>query len=567
VLKLIIEDDEGRKTVVPFMREEITIGRQEGNTIRLTERNVSRRHARLVRQNGHVLVEDLGSSYGVRVNGDRIAGPAPVDAGDLIQIGDYDLAIQLEEQPAPTVRLEDTSPGLQAVGATQPLPSVPAALAPVTEEHPALGEEPTPDTARRQATAVIRTDLVDTNRKRPLVTLSQGEAPRLVVLNTELAGREFSCTRSELKIGRTDDNDFAIDHRSLSRTHCKVVREETGEWRVIDLQSANGLMVNGEAYSQVTLRPGDLLELGHVRLQFLAPGDPSPRLAPTEATRDTRKLPVRRSLLPALGGLALLGAAGVSFVLFRTPSPSAPASRPGPEARASDPDDQRRQLLQAREAIAALDWSKAEAHLRATRLDTGALTPEAEALLAQLEAERPYRLAIEEAARQLEAGELDLARASLQSAAPTILLAERLGQLEARRVELAAARVGPPRPAAVVAAAPAPAAAPARPDPARARAEEAEALYQESRELVKAQQLEAAVVRLERCVKLATLYPSCYKALGSAHAKIASRDGDEAERMKARKYYERYLELAPPDDKDVAKVRGILEKAAAEQPQ
>ena len=40
-MKLIIEDDEGRKTVVPFARDEITIGRQEGNTIRLTERNVS----------------------------------------------------------------------------------------------------------------------------------------------------------------------------------------------------------------------------------------------------------------------------------------------------------------------------------------------------------------------------------------------------------------------------------------------------------------------------------------------------------------------------------------------
>ena len=38
-MKLIIEDDEGRKTVVPFARDEISIGRLEGNTIRLTERN------------------------------------------------------------------------------------------------------------------------------------------------------------------------------------------------------------------------------------------------------------------------------------------------------------------------------------------------------------------------------------------------------------------------------------------------------------------------------------------------------------------------------------------------
>src|SRR5262245_47321385 len=95
-MKLIIEDDEGRKTVVPFVRDEITIGRQEGNTIRLTERNVSRRHARLLRQNGHILVEDLGSYNGIRINGDRIQGQVQVNDGDLIQIGDYDLAVQRE---------------------------------------------------------------------------------------------------------------------------------------------------------------------------------------------------------------------------------------------------------------------------------------------------------------------------------------------------------------------------------------------------------------------------------------------------------------------------------------
>ena len=49
MFKLVIQDDEGKTTVVPLIRDEITIGRKEGNTIRLTERNVSRRHARIVR--------------------------------------------------------------------------------------------------------------------------------------------------------------------------------------------------------------------------------------------------------------------------------------------------------------------------------------------------------------------------------------------------------------------------------------------------------------------------------------------------------------------------------------
>ena len=46
--KLAIEDDEGKQTVVPLTRDEYTIGRKDGNTIRLTERNVSREHARLI---------------------------------------------------------------------------------------------------------------------------------------------------------------------------------------------------------------------------------------------------------------------------------------------------------------------------------------------------------------------------------------------------------------------------------------------------------------------------------------------------------------------------------------
>src|SRR3954468_18897136 len=116
--KLIIEDDEGKTTVVPLIRDEITIGRKEGNTIRLTERNVSRRHAKLLKSNGSVFIEDLSSYNGIKVNGDRIAGRAPINEGDRIQIGDYQLALKLDkQQPAPAgappggeVREEKTTP-------------------------------------------------------------------------------------------------------------------------------------------------------------------------------------------------------------------------------------------------------------------------------------------------------------------------------------------------------------------------------------------------------------------------------------------------------------------------
>ena len=92
-LKLIIEDDEGRTTQVPFVRDELTIGRDEANTIHLAERNVSRRHARLVRRADQLVLEDLNSRNGIHINGTRVHGAVPLRVGDRIHVGDYELAL------------------------------------------------------------------------------------------------------------------------------------------------------------------------------------------------------------------------------------------------------------------------------------------------------------------------------------------------------------------------------------------------------------------------------------------------------------------------------------------
>ena len=100
-MKLIIEDDEGRKTVVPVVRDEITIGRNDANIVRLEEKDVSRQHGRLVRESGHYYIEDLNSFTGIRVNGEKIIGKRLLHDGDLIQISEYDLILQEgpEERP------------------------------------------------------------------------------------------------------------------------------------------------------------------------------------------------------------------------------------------------------------------------------------------------------------------------------------------------------------------------------------------------------------------------------------------------------------------------------------
>jgi pSer/pThr/pTyr-binding forkhead associated (FHA) protein len=249
--KLIIEDDEGKTTVVPLIRDEISIGRKEGNTIRLTERNVSRRHAKLVKQNGAVFIEDLESYNGIKVNGNRIAGRVAVAEGDRIQIGDYVLGLKVEGQPAVSK---------PAAGA-QPAPA--AAAAPMQARPPAAA-----DTGPDAPTAQI--DVSGIPAEAPSREI--GNAARIVCVSSNFAGLEFDLSKPVMVIGRTEDNDVVVNHRSISRHHARIV-EENGRYTIIDMQSANGVRVNGEEYGKVELRKADYIDLGHVRLRFVAPGE------------------------------------------------------------------------------------------------------------------------------------------------------------------------------------------------------------------------------------------------------------------------------------------------------
>lgn len=92
-LRLIIQDEEGATTIVPLGDEEITIGREAGNTIQLTEQNVSRQHARLTLGPDGWVLEDLDSYNGIKVNGVSVEGQITLNEGDLVQIGDYHLSL------------------------------------------------------------------------------------------------------------------------------------------------------------------------------------------------------------------------------------------------------------------------------------------------------------------------------------------------------------------------------------------------------------------------------------------------------------------------------------------
>lgn len=74
------------------VRGEVTIGRSPENDVTLNDPQVSRRHARIVLEDGSVTIEDVGSLNGTYVNGER-AGRAHLSANDAIVIGDTKLRI------------------------------------------------------------------------------------------------------------------------------------------------------------------------------------------------------------------------------------------------------------------------------------------------------------------------------------------------------------------------------------------------------------------------------------------------------------------------------------------
>jgi pSer/pThr/pTyr-binding forkhead associated (FHA) protein len=260
MFKLVIQDDEGKTTIVPLIRDEITIGRKEGNTIRLTERNVSRRHARIVRANGAVAIEDLGSYNGVRVNGTRIAHRTSLTISDRVQIGDY--LIELKAEGVEHIS-EDAK--------TKPIEKID----PLDNQVTQVTLIPQPPMAARGAGSGAD-DLVARSAPVPATAvMPAAQTPaRLVVLSSNFAGQTWPLVQVQTIIGRADDNDIVINHRSVSKNHARLTRDADGvRYTISDLKSSNGVRVNGEEYGKVELRRGDVIDLGHVRLRFLEAGE------------------------------------------------------------------------------------------------------------------------------------------------------------------------------------------------------------------------------------------------------------------------------------------------------
>ena len=77
-----------------------TIGRDAGCDLVLADMTVSRTHAGLRREGSGWLLSDAGSTNGTRVNGWRVTGPVPLQAGDRVTFGAMTMVVAERAQHA-----------------------------------------------------------------------------------------------------------------------------------------------------------------------------------------------------------------------------------------------------------------------------------------------------------------------------------------------------------------------------------------------------------------------------------------------------------------------------------
>ncbi|HSQ69338.1 MAG TPA: AAA family ATPase [Steroidobacteraceae bacterium] len=93
-------------------------------------------------------------------------------------------------------------------------------------------------------------------------------------------------------IGRTPDNDLAIDSKFVSRHHAQVITDREGDSVIEDLNSTNGIIVGGKRVRRHRLAPGDVVRIGTHRLAYFRE-EPQPAVdqadeeRPETAARDS----------------------------------------------------------------------------------------------------------------------------------------------------------------------------------------------------------------------------------------------------------------------------------------
>jgi len=82
-----------------------------------------------------------------------------------------------------------------------------------------------------------------------------------------MVANTITISKAGVSIGRSSDNDIVINDPLVSRHHCRLTFDDNGNMRLTDLNSVNGVYVNGTRISnEVSLKRTDIVKIGNTIL-------------------------------------------------------------------------------------------------------------------------------------------------------------------------------------------------------------------------------------------------------------------------------------------------------------
>ena len=136
----LVPVDQGRPIVLD--KAVVFVGRHpECDVVLKHSRKVSRKHCCIAQVDSRIVVRDLGSMNGIRLNGERVTHEATVRLGDQLTIGDVEYTLQTHDALG-----RKRSP--QPPNGRQPTPTPPAPPVPPRSVRPERGERPADRTER-----------------------------------------------------------------------------------------------------------------------------------------------------------------------------------------------------------------------------------------------------------------------------------------------------------------------------------------------------------------------------------------------------------------------------------
>lgn len=119
---------------------------------------------------------------------------------------------------------------------------------------------------------------------------------RARLMPVDNAGSPVEIVKDLVVVGRKEDCDVRLEHKSVSKLHCVIIKTD-GLLILRDLGSTNGTRVNGTRVRRASLLPNDQVSIAHFKFRvYLGPDEEPPPVQPHDHTQALDKDEVDRLL-------------------------------------------------------------------------------------------------------------------------------------------------------------------------------------------------------------------------------------------------------------------------------